>query len=282
VVSTLDCLRLMYGRHLVSVRFIISELDDRGKSLSDANATITVEDLWDLDQDHFGGKDATARCIELCCIGQHGVVLDLGSGLGGTARHMACVTGCRVEGVEVQPDRCEFSELLTRRVGLSSLVTFTCADAEEYIFPTDHYTHMTAFLSILHFRHKERVLSSMGGWLRQGGTMYIEDYYADHRLSDSEKQALLNAVACPGLISQTGYLECLARGGVEVRSVEDTTTEWSRLVRQRCEDYERERPRNESVHGREVVARAIGFAHDVDSLFQHGIVRGIRVVGVRR
>ena len=91
-----------YDRHPINERQILDTLARRGKDLS----ALTPEDLFDLDQDHYGGLQAVETLGRLGGIDRSSRVLDLCSGLGGPARFLASRFGCRVAGVDLTHSRC--------------------------------------------------------------------------------------------------------------------------------------------------------------------------------
>ncbi len=91
----------LYDRHPINEAQILASLEKRGK----APGVITVEDLFEFDQDHYGGVEAVEALATRAGIGSESVVLDLCAGLGGPARHLACRFGCRVTGIELNSSR---------------------------------------------------------------------------------------------------------------------------------------------------------------------------------
>ena len=85
---------------------------------------IDARRLAPLDQFHMGGLAATAAFAERIGITAGMRVLDAGSGLGGPARYLAERFGARVEGIDLAPYYVAVADLLTRRAGLTDLVTF--------------------------------------------------------------------------------------------------------------------------------------------------------------
>ena len=74
-----------YDRHPINEGQILETLARRGKDLS----ALAPEDLFDLDQDHYGGLPAVEALARLGGVHQASRVLDLCSGLGGPARFLA-------------------------------------------------------------------------------------------------------------------------------------------------------------------------------------------------
>jgi len=81
-----------------------------------------------LDQFHMGGLAATAAFAERVGIAAGMQVLDAGSGLGGPARYLAETYGAHVDGVDLAPDYVAIADLLTKRAGLTHLVSFREGD----------------------------------------------------------------------------------------------------------------------------------------------------------
>jgi sarcosine/dimethylglycine N-methyltransferase len=64
----------------------------------------TLDELAQVDEFHVRGREATAELADLLAPGPGSLVLDAGSGLGGPARLLAAARGCRVLGVDLDPD----------------------------------------------------------------------------------------------------------------------------------------------------------------------------------
>src|SRR4051794_23660457 len=82
-------------------------------------------DLKSADQLHIGGAAATTRVATRAGINAGSHVVDLGSGTGGVARHLAHDFGATVHGVDLTPQFVEAARSLTARTGLSSLANFS-------------------------------------------------------------------------------------------------------------------------------------------------------------
>jgi SAM-dependent methyltransferase len=89
----------------------------------------SIEDLAPVDHFHTRGRTATLELLALSDIGPDTRVLDIGGGIGGSARLLADVTGCRVTVLDLTEEYVRIGRELTRRVGLSERVTFVHGDA---------------------------------------------------------------------------------------------------------------------------------------------------------
>lgn len=93
--------------------------------------SVELEDLARFDEFHLRGAAATEELIKILGVSARAHVLDVGSGLGGPARHLAQASGCRVTGIDLSDDYCSAGNELSRWVGLSERVKLVPGDATE-------------------------------------------------------------------------------------------------------------------------------------------------------
>lgn len=77
-----------------------------------------------IDAFHSGGREATQELLDEMSIPRDARVLDIGCGLGGTARLLALEYEVRVTAVDLCEEYCAAAEMLTQRLGLEDRVTF--------------------------------------------------------------------------------------------------------------------------------------------------------------
>jgi ubiquinone/menaquinone biosynthesis C-methylase UbiE len=104
---------------------IATALRAAGKDL----AHLKTADLAAIDEFHVRGRSATLELAKGMELTAGCRVLDIGSGLGGPARTLAEVYGCRVTGIDLSPMFCETAQQLSRWVGLNEKVDFVEGDA---------------------------------------------------------------------------------------------------------------------------------------------------------
>ena len=118
-----DAVRAHYGSS--------SLIDDVERALANAGMSTATLDwtlLEGIDQFHVGGAVATALLAGRLNLSPGSTVLDLGSGLGGPARHLAATCGCHVTGIDLNPPYVELANHLAERVGLGALCDFQVGD----------------------------------------------------------------------------------------------------------------------------------------------------------
>jgi ubiquinone/menaquinone biosynthesis C-methylase UbiE len=222
-----------YDRHPINERQILSELARRGKNLS----ALTPEDLFDLDQDHYGGLAAVEALARRCGVGAGSRVLDLCAGLGGPARFLARRLGCRVTGVDLTHSRCASAARLTRLVGLTASAIFVRGDAAGLPFGAGSFTACLSQEALLHIPDKARALAECARVLTPGGRLAFTDWTAGARLSAGERERLEQWMAATGVESPQGYKRLLARAGFEAIEAEDLSDWWRRILRERLQMY---------------------------------------------
>lgn len=153
---------------------ILAALEAAGKDLS----RLTPQDLAPIDEFHIRGRQATLELAEVVRLESKDHVLDVGSGLGGTARCLAREFGCRVTGIDLTEEYCRTAAMLSSRVGLSSLVDYRRADATDLPFADGSFDVAWTEHVAMNIPDKARLYREMCRVLRPGGTLALYDILA--------------------------------------------------------------------------------------------------------
>ncbi len=223
-----------YNRHPINEGQILEALRRQGK---DARG-LAPEDLYEWDQDHYGGLQAVEALARRAGIGAQSRVLDVCAGLGGPARFLARRFGCRVVGVDLNPERCAAGRRLSGLVGLTDRVTLVRGDAQALPFRRAAFTAAISQEGLLHVPDKCAVLAECARVLRPAGRIAFTDWIATPRLSDGELRRLAEWMAAVSLQSIAGYRELLARAGFAGIEAEDLSAEWIGILRERLRMYQ--------------------------------------------
>jgi ubiquinone/menaquinone biosynthesis C-methylase UbiE len=90
---------------------------------------LTTADLAAVDELHMRGRPATLELADRMELSPASHVLDLGSGLGGPARTLAELHGCRVTGIDLTAEFCDAATTISGWLDLSDRVHFVHGDA---------------------------------------------------------------------------------------------------------------------------------------------------------
>lgn len=92
------------------------------------------ESLAGAEEFHLGGRASTDALFDAALADGSGTHLDIGSGVGGTARRVAVRSGRSVVGVDLTPSFVAAAGALSEQVGLSGLTSFDVGDATDLDF----------------------------------------------------------------------------------------------------------------------------------------------------
>src|SRR5882762_4060744 len=198
-----------YDRHPISESQVLDAVR-RARGVSSpgeggADGTLTADDLYPFDQDHYGGLGAVDALARRAGITRASLVLDICAGLGGPARFLASRRGCRVVGVELHPGRAAGMQRLSRLVGVGRMVRVVRGDATALPFGAARFDACMSQEALLHVADKGARL---------------EDWMAAVTLQPLD-----------------GYRTLLGRAGFRGVEAEDLTDEWRAILRERLAMY---------------------------------------------
>lgn len=113
-----------YGRGHI-LESIMRALRDMHKDVS----SLSPADLALVDEFHTRGRAATIDLARRAALTPGLNVLDVGCGLGGSARYLASEHGCRVTGIDLTKEYVDAANALAELVSMKDLVTFHQASA---------------------------------------------------------------------------------------------------------------------------------------------------------
>jgi sarcosine/dimethylglycine N-methyltransferase len=222
-----------YTRHPISCDIILAKLNESRGHLDH----LTPEELFPLDQDHYGGLAANDTLAARAGIGRGTRVADFCAGLGGPSRYLAQRYGADVTGIELTPARAKGAEELTRRVGLQDKVRVIEGNVMDVPLPDVSVDVVISQEALLHVPDKSRALAEAYRILVPGGRIIFTDWVAHRPLSEDDRTLMWRGMAVTELCSLPAYAEFVGRAGFAVHSVEDLTSEWVAILRHRLAMY---------------------------------------------
>lgn len=133
------------------------------------------EDLAPVDEFHTAGRITTIEALSMMPLeaGMH--VLDAGSGLGGTARHLAAEHGCRVSGVDLTPGYVAAASALTEMTGLTEACEFRVGSVLDLPFDAETFDGSVSFHVAMNIADRERFYGEVARVLKPGAAFCIFD-----------------------------------------------------------------------------------------------------------
>jgi len=159
-----------YGRGGLLDR-ILAALKEAGKDIDH----LTIDDLAPIDELHSRRRLATKELAEMLAPKPAERLLDIGSGLGGPARYLAMVCGCRVTGIDLTAEFVTVAIELARRSGLAGQVDFKQASALDLPFADGSFDQAWSQNVAMNIADRPRYYAEMRRVLRPGGRLAIQD-----------------------------------------------------------------------------------------------------------
>jgi SAM-dependent methyltransferase len=219
--------REYYDEHPISEDRVLAALAGRGH-----RGAPTADDLFEFDQDHYGGLAAVDALARRAGIGPTSRVLDVCAGLAGPARFVASRRGSAVVALELHPGRAAAAARLNRLVR-QTRVSVVRADATALPFVDGAFDACLSQEALLHIVDKPTVLAECRRVLVRGGRLAFTDWIAFPALADRERQRLWEWMAATTVQSLESYRVLLGREGFTAVEAEDVSAEWRAIVRGR-------------------------------------------------
>jgi len=152
---------------------ILNGLESSGKNLH----TLEPNDLSPIDEFHTRGKESTIEIANLAQLQPHHNVLDVGCGLGGSARYIANEYGCSVVGIDLTDEYVDVAKKLTEFVKLSDKVSFKQGSAIELPFPSENFDIVWTEHTQMNISDKEKFYGEMSRVLKPKGRLVFHDVF---------------------------------------------------------------------------------------------------------
>jgi cyclopropane fatty-acyl-phospholipid synthase-like methyltransferase len=153
-------------------------------------------------------------------VGPESRVLDIGSGLGGPAIHLAQHYGCHVTGIDISDERVQLARRAARAAGITHHVEFVTGDVLTTTLPTDTFDAIISHNVWLAVTNKAYLFDRCRRMLRPGGRMASTLIVRTGIMAAPPRKA--TEIVWP--LPTTGdYREYTARAGLRVCVLDDVT-----------------------------------------------------------
>ncbi|MEI4470099.1 class I SAM-dependent methyltransferase [Frigidibacter sp. MR17.24] len=214
----------MAGQDEITSHYAIEGLLDRmlgSLGVSDRSpGSLPAASLRAVDEFHINGAEATERLIPELRVAPGGRVLDLGSGVGGPARHVAEATAAEVTGIELTPVFRDVAEALSVIAGLDGRTRFVLGSATELPFDAGSFDAAMLFHVGMNIADKAAVMAEAARVLRPGGRFVV---YEVMRLGEGQPAFPVPWASGPGasfLETPLTYRRLAEAAGFEVIALE--------------------------------------------------------------
>jgi ubiquinone/menaquinone biosynthesis C-methylase UbiE len=184
------------------------------------------------DSFHPGGTRLTERLGELLALTSQSQVLDVASGRGTSAFHLAQSFGCKVKGVDLSEENVGLATQETAPRGLSGQVSFQLGDAERLPFGDETFDAIVCECAFCTFPSKLIAAQEFYRVLKPGGQLGLSDLTRTEAAIPG-LEGLLSWIACIGDALPTDrYVAILQQASLRVTFTEDHSDALVEMVRQ--------------------------------------------------
>ncbi len=171
--STID---VMVNKHYGTGNLL--EKIESGLNLAGKNFDqLTVDDLAPVDEFHTRGRESTIEIAAMAKLKATDKVLDVGCGLGGSARHLAEKYNCHVTGIDLTAEYITVGKQLTDKVGLNDKVTLLEGSALNLPFADNSFDVVWTEHAQMNIADKELFYGEISRVLKPGGRLVFHDIF---------------------------------------------------------------------------------------------------------
>jgi ubiquinone/menaquinone biosynthesis C-methylase UbiE len=135
------------------------------------------KDLAPVDFFHIRGYQSTKELAELCNIEPNMKILDVGSGIGGTARFLALQYGCFVTGLDIIGEYTRTASNLSAILKLYNKTEFKTGDASQLPFQDEAFDVVWTENVQMNIENKNNFYSEIYRVLKRGGKFVFHDVF---------------------------------------------------------------------------------------------------------
>jgi len=196
-------------------------------------------DLAPVDEFHNRGRAATVELAALAGFDRAEEIIDIGCGLGGSARYLASEHGCRVSGIDATREYVDTAVELARLVGLDRDVSFREGSALALPFESASFDGAWTEHVQMNIADKDRFFGEIARVLRPGGRVAFHEILAGDGDEPRYPVPWAGEPAISFLEPEARIREALAGTSLELTAWRDTTDaslEWAQATAARIRE----------------------------------------------
>lgn len=213
---------------------------------------------------HFGGDETTELLGQVLELKPTDKVMEIGSGLGGSACYLAGKYGCDVTGIDITEVNYREAVKRTKDKGLADRVHFELGDARAMPFGEDIFDAVYSIDAIYHVVERDLVIGECARVLRPGGTFAFLDWVQVKEMEQEERDSLFASIRCENLATMEEYKTLLTKYGFEVLREDNLVEKLHEVIQQTLEqirvaEYKEAAAKNMGEQGLQIVEQTFAF-----------------------
>ena len=203
--------------------------------------SLTVDDLAPIDAFHTRGRVSTKELAGLADIKASDHVLDVGCGLGGTARYLAAQYGCKIAGIDLTEEYISIGKKLTQMVGLNDRVKLRHGSALKIPYEDERFDIVWTEHVQMNIADKNRFYAEIARVLKPGGRLLFHDIFRGSGDPPLYPTPWAEDASMSTLVTEAEARSIIEQAGLEI-------DQWSEKVQESIE-YFKKRGAQIKAHG---------------------------------
>lgn len=195
---------------------LLKNIESALQKMGKTRDKLSAEDLASVDEFHTGGRTATKNFLDHIAIKPGQEVLDIGCGIGGTARFLASHYASMVTGIDLTAGFINTGNALCEWTGLADKVTLQVGSALSSGFPDDRFDAACMLHVGMNIEDKEGLCKEMARILKPGAQFGIYDVMRIGPGDIAYPVPWASSAEMSFLAGQDVYTSALAKAGFEI------------------------------------------------------------------
>ena len=249
--------------------------------LKKKNRQLNVLDFSKFDNLHYHGVNAVKFAIKKLLIREEDIVLDIGAGIGGPARFLSHITGCRIYAIEIQKDLNDIAKKFTRVLALENKIKHFNNDFLIKKFKFNYFNHVVCWLSLYHIPNRKDYINKIYNILKFNGNLFIEDFYLRRTPSTKEAIILKDKFFANSLVKKKIFTNDLINNKFKIAYSRDVTNDWKKFTLNRLNNFINEQDKIEKIHDNKTIKDLLDFYKLAYNLLNIGLLGGIKLNAIK-
>jgi SAM-dependent methyltransferase len=197
---------------------LLSSIEAGLTAMGKTASTATMEDLAPVDEFHIGGRAATTELCEQLGVLAESKVVDIGCGIGGTARFISSTFGCRVAGIDLTPEYVDVARTLSEWTGLGERLRFEAGSALDMPFEDGSFDVATQLHVGMNIQDKGALFEEVFRVLQPGGRFGVYDVMSESEAEHAYPVPWASNSSMSFVDSPSNYRQALESAGFVIRT----------------------------------------------------------------
>ena len=192
--------------------------------------------LWELlmgEQIHVGGADQTDILAKKVGLDKKRDIslLDIGSALGGPARHLAKTYGTNIVGLDITPDMIKEARKRTEGNPFEDKIEYRIGSALDIPAKANTFDVVWGQDAWCYIRDKSRLLEEINRVLKPEGTLGFTDWiWGSVDAPESDADYLMEFMVFPNMLTFEGYIKLIGDFGMKLDEEEDLGDDFAKYT----------------------------------------------------